>query len=177
MPVRFEGFARIVQKSALRPGRWVATSLGQSTLLCFVTESGEGARRLILTFRSARVEDLQFAPRELADLPGPFVSVEDEIVFSAGAGAHPVQLIAPTKRPIVSGSLLRLVNGDLGIGFAGPNLGELKLISLVSGEEVSSFELVFDYWTLSLRRGAVESLVGKFKGGLDRQLRRIVSDG
>jgi hypothetical protein len=46
-------------------------------------------------------------------------------------------------------------------------------VSLASGEQAQRFDLVFDHWTLSLRRGSVDSLVGKFRGGVDRGMSRI----
>jgi hypothetical protein len=173
MAVRFEGFAKVVDRGALRPGRWITAAVGSTPALCFTTAIGEGAARTLLTFRPARVEEVQFQPMALAEVTGQLASVEDEVVFAAGAGAQPVQLLAPSRRPIVSGSLLRLTSGDLGVGFVGSGPGELRLVSLVTGEEASGFELVFDHWTLSLRRGATESLIGKFRGGLERRLSRF----
>lgn len=172
MAVRFEGFARVVERSTLRPGRWIAASLGHSAALCFVTAIGVGSTRSVLTFRPARVEEITFAVLPLAEIPSTLVSVEDDVVFSAGSGLHTVQLVAPSIKPFASGSLLRLADGDLGIAYGGPRAGELKLVSLSSGEEVQGFELVFDHWSLSLRRGSAETLFGRFKGGLDRRISR-----
>lgn len=173
MTVRFEGFAKVIDRGAVRPGRWIASSIGQAPALCFATGVGSGAGRTMLTFRAARVEEINFAPMTLAEITGQLVSVEDDVVFSAGAGSQPIQLMAASRRPIVSGSLLRLSNGDLGVGYAGSDIGDLKLISLVSGEEAAGFDLVFDHWTLTLRRGAAEALIGRFRGGMERRLSRF----
>jgi hypothetical protein len=119
MAVRFEGFARVVDRSALRPGRWIGAAIGHTAALCFATAIGEGAARVLLTFRPSRVEEIQFAPLGLSEITGALTSIEDDIVFSAGAGSQPVQLLVASHRAIASGALLRLSNGDLGIGYAG----------------------------------------------------------
>jgi hypothetical protein len=53
-------------------------------------------------------------------------------------------------------------SGDLGLGFAGTG-GTLVAVSLNTGLKVDGYDLVFDRWTLSLRRGGGELLVGAFR--------------
>ena len=72
--------------------------------------------------------------------------------------------MAATKRPFPNGALLRLSNGDMGMGFAETLGGDLMIISLASGMRVVGFDLIFDRWSLSLRRGPTVALVGHFKG-------------
>ncbi len=139
--------------------------------MCFTTDVGEGARRTILTFKPARVDELEFAPVPLAEMSGTFATIEDELVLAPGLGPEAARLIAPEKRPFLSGSLLRLSNGDMGMGYADAAGGELVLVSLSTGERAQGFDLVFDRWSMSLRRGASERMVGFFKGLRDRPIR------
>ncbi len=162
MVVAFEGFPRLLARTALRPGRWFVAQAGVGAMLCFMTAAGEGEEALVLTFRASKVERLDFQSMRLRDLPGAFATVEDDLVFEPGEPERP-RLNMPTKRPFLSGSLLRLRNGDLGVGFAEHTGGVLKLISLTSGEVCEGFDLVFDRWSLSLRRGAQTGLVGSFR--------------
>lgn len=168
MAVKFEGFAKVVDRSALRPGRWVVAQVARSAALCFATAQGEGASRVMLTFRPTGIDEIRFAPMVLAEIGGTLTSVEDELVFAPGGGAQPLGLLAPTRRPFPSGALLRLSSGDLGIGYAGPGLDELNLVSLASGEPAKGFDLVFERWSLSLRRGGTESYLGRFRHGETR---------
>ena len=63
MPVYFEGFPRVVEREAMKPGRWFVAAEGARPLICFSTEEGgEGGERLILTFGTTRPETLDFAP-------------------------------------------------------------------------------------------------------------------
>jgi hypothetical protein len=165
MAVKFEGFAKVVDRSALRPGRWVVAQVSRSAALCFVTAMGEGAERVMLTFRPTGVEEVRFAPMILAEIGGVLTSVEDEMVFAPGGGIQPLGLFAPTRRPFPSGALLRLSSGDLGIGYAGPRLDELNLVSLTTGEPAQGFDLVFERWSLSVRRGEAETFLGRFRHG------------
>ena len=102
-------------------------------------------------------------PTPISNLSGPFGTVEDEVVFAPGLGEQRPLLIAPTRRSFRSGSLLRLKSGDLGMGFAAKPGGELVIVSLSTGEQAEGYDLVFDRWSLSLRRGAAETLIGYFK--------------
>ena len=69
----------------------------------------------------------------------------------------------PSTSHHASGALRRLSNGDMGIGFAEKLNGVFLIVSLASGQKVDSYELVFDRWSLSLRRGAATALVGQFR--------------
>jgi hypothetical protein len=160
--VAFEGFARIVDRAALRPGRWFVAGDGARALICFSTEEGEDDERLILTFGVARPEVLDFAPTPLKSLSNPLATLEHDLVFVPGLTGQSPQLVAPARRSFRAGALLRLRNGDLGVGFAGQD-GELVVISLASGQRAEGFDLVFDRWSLFLRRGAHELLIGAFR--------------
>jgi hypothetical protein len=162
MPVYFEGFPRIVERAALKPGRWFVAAEGARPLICFSTDEGEGDERLILTFGTTRPETLDFAPATLKSLVGPLATLEHEVVFAPGLAGHSPQLTAPLRRPFRAGALLRLRNGDLGLGFANPS-GGLIAVSLATGVRGEGYDLVFDRWTLSLRRGGGELLVGAFR--------------
>ncbi|MDP3658589.1 hypothetical protein [Phenylobacterium sp.] len=163
MTVSFEGFPRTLDRAALRPGRWFVAAEGLRAVLCLATDVVDGPDQLALTFSATGVEAIEFTATPLSALAGPFGTLEDEIVFAPGlADGRPV-LIAPTRRAFRSGSLLRLRSGDLGVGFAAPAGGDLVIVSLSTGLRADGFELVFERWSLSLRRGAAESLIGYFK--------------
>ncbi|HEY1751972.1 MAG TPA: hypothetical protein VGG29_11955 [Caulobacteraceae bacterium] len=162
MPVTFEGFPRIVERAALKPGRWFVAAEGARPLICFSTDEGEGEERLVLTFGTTRPETLDFAPAPLKSLTGPLATLEHELVFAPGLAGQSPQLTAPLRRPFRPGALLRMRNGDLGLGFASA-AGGLMAVSLASGLRAEGYDLVFDRWTLSLRRGEAELLVGAFR--------------
>jgi hypothetical protein len=162
MPVYFEGFPRVVERAALKPGRWFVAADGARPLICFSTEEGEGDERLVLTFGVTRPEVLDFAPAPLKDLTGPLATLEHELVFAPGLAGQSPQLTAPLRRPFRAGALLRMRSGDLGLGFAGAT-GGLTAVSLTTGLRVEGYDLVFDRWTLSLRRAGAELLVGAFR--------------
>lgn len=163
MPVYFEGFPRIVEREAIKPGRWFIAAEGARPLVCFSTEEGgEAGERLILTFSTTRPETLDFATAALKSLTGPLATLEHDVVFAPGLAGHSPQLTAPIRRPFRPGALLRLKSGDLGLGFAGA-AGGLTAVSLSTGLRAEGYDLVFDRWTLSLRRGAVELLVGAYR--------------
>jgi len=163
MAVSFEGFPRVVDRAAMRPGRWFVAGEGARPLICFSTEEGEDDERLVLTFGSTRPETLDFAPTTLKSLAGPLATLEHELVFAPGLAGNNPQLAAPVRRSFRSGALLRLRSGDLGIGFAAQNGGQLMVISLATGQRADGFDLVFDRWSLSIRRGTVERLIGSFR--------------
>jgi hypothetical protein len=163
MAVFFEGFSRVLEREALRPGRWFVAGEGARPLICFATEEGEGDERLILVFGSTRPELLDFAPTPLSKLTGPLATMEHELVFAPGLATQGPQIVAPMRRAFRSGALLRLRNGDLGVGFAALNGGALTVISLATGYRAEGFDLVFDRWSLFLRRGASERLIGTFR--------------
>jgi hypothetical protein len=163
MPVSFEGFPRVIDREAMKPGRWFVAADGARPLICFSTEEGgEGGERLVLTFGTTRPETLDFAPATLQSLVGPLATLEHDVVFAPGLAGHSPQLTAPLRRPFRPGALLRLKSGDLGLGFAGPS-GGLTAVSLLSGLRSEGYDLVFDRWTLSLRRGASELLIGAYR--------------
>jgi hypothetical protein len=162
MPVIFEGFPRVVEREKLRAGRWFVAAEGVRPLICFSTDEGEGDARLVLTFGTTRSETLDFAPAPLKDIAGPLATLEHDVVFAPGLAGHSPQLTAPIRRPFRPGTLLRLRSGDLGLGFAGPT-GGLVAVSLSTGARAEGYDLVFDRWTLSLRRGGAELLVGAFR--------------
>jgi hypothetical protein len=164
MPVYFEGFPRVVERAALKPGRWFVAAEGARPLICFSTEEGgEGDERLVLTFGTTRPEALDFAPTPLKSLIGPLATLEHELVFAPGLAGQSPQLTAPIRRPFRPGALLRMRSGDLALGFAGTG-GGLVAVSLNTGLKVDGYDLVFDRWTLSLRRGGGgELLIGAFR--------------
>ena len=166
MPVRFEGFPRLLDRSDLRAGRWFVASGARPGAVCFATALGSGPARTILTFRPARLDGLDFVPVPLAELPGTLATLEDDLVLAPGEGPERPRLLAPAKRPFMSGSLLRLRDGELGIGYADATGGDLVLVSFATGERAAGFELVFDRWSLSLRRAGAEQLIGCFRPSL-----------
>jgi hypothetical protein len=163
MPVYFEGFPRVVERAALKPGRWFVAAEGARPLICFSTEEGgDGDERLILTFGTTRPEALDVAPTPLKQLTGPLATLEHELLFAPGLAGHSPQLTAPVRRPFRPGALLRMRSGDLALGFASAS-GGLVAVSLSTGLRVEGYDLVFDRWTLSLRRAGAELLVGAFR--------------
>ncbi len=163
MSISFEGFPRVLDRSALRPGRWFVAAEGLRPILCFATEAMSAEDPIALTFGAPRVEAIDVVPALISSLSGPFGTVEDEVIFSPGMGDRGPMLVAPTRRAFRSGALLRLKSGDLGLGFSLKAGGELIVVSLTSGARAEGFDLVFDRWSLSLRRGAAETLIGYFK--------------
>jgi hypothetical protein len=163
MTVSFEGFPRVLERSALRPGRWFAAADGLKALICLATDVEDGQDHLVLAFSPTGVEQLEVGVTTIGGLAGPFGTLEDEVVFAPGAGDGRPLLAAPVRRAFRSGSLLRLRNGDLGVGFAANPGGHLIMVSLSTGQRAEAFDLVFERWSLSLRRGGVETLVGAFK--------------
>ncbi len=66
MAVNFEGFPRLVDRAALRPGRWFVAAEGVRPIICFSTdEGGEDDERLMLTFSCTRPETIDFATSPL----------------------------------------------------------------------------------------------------------------
>jgi len=160
--IAFEGFPRILERTDLRAGRWFVAAEDVRPVLCFVTEAADGDDPIALTFSTARVEQVDFAAIPLSRIPAPYCTVEDEIVFTPGLAAPGPLLLAPVRRPFRSGTLLRLRNGDLGVGFALKS-GELVLVSLDTGAVADAYDLVFERWTLSIRRDDATYMIGHFK--------------
>lgn len=163
MPVSFEGFPRTLAENALRPGRWFVAAEGLRPVLCLATDVTEGDEDIVLTFSAPAVEMINFTPLPLSQLSPPFGSVEDEIVFAPGLLEGAPTLVAPSRRTFASGSLLRLRSGDVGIGFVTTRGGAMHIVSLTSGLRAEGFELVFERWSLTLRRNGVQTLLGYFK--------------
>lgn len=164
MAVLFLGFPRVLARQALRPGRWFQASTGKAPVLGLVTDVGEGEDALAVTFQPARVDQIEFVATRLRDISGVTATVEDDLVFAPGEALDKPHLMAPAKRSFFAGSLVRLKNGDLGVGFAaGEESRELVLISLNSGLRCEGFDLVFERWSLSLQRGDAVQLVGRFR--------------
>lgn len=162
MAVSFEGFPRILERKALRAGRWFVVAEGVRPVLCFATSIEDGADRLVLTFRTTGVEVIEFGPSRVSALSAPFATVEDDIVFAPGLNERKPMLIPPGRRAYDNGSLIRLKSGDLGIGVTGKG-GGMAIVSLTTGEQADGFDLVFERWSLSLRRGNTETLLGYYK--------------
>jgi hypothetical protein len=175
--IAFEGFPRILDRADLRPGRWFVAAEEIRAVLCFVTDAQDGDDPIALTFSTARVEQIDFAAIPLSRIPGPFCTVEDEIVFTPGLSAPGPLLLAPVRRPFRGGTLLRLRSGELGIGFALKS-GELLLVSLDSGLVADAYDLVFERWTLSIRRAETTAVIGHFKplATLAAERRRAAGD-
>lgn len=167
MPVQFTAFPRVLTAKALKPGRWFMATAAQGPLLCMLTAVDE-VNPLVLTFALGRTDTIDFKTTRLKSLHGPLSTVEDDVVFAPGEGAEKLRLMAAVKKPFPSGALLRLTNGDMGVGFAEKLNGELLVVSLTSGMVCDGFDLVFDRWSLSLRRGDHEALVGYFRAGMWR---------
>jgi len=173
MAVSFEGFPRTLQRSALRPGRWFTAADGARALLCFSTDLAEGDSTLALVFTAPGVEMVDVVPIPLAVLHEPFATIEDEIVFAPGQSEGAPMLIAPRHRTVRNGCLLRLASGDLGVAVVARGSGELRAVSLSTGQRSHGFELVFERWSLSLRRNGAETLMGCFKPHGIAERRRI----
>jgi hypothetical protein len=169
MPIHFTGFPRPLLPRALKPGRWFMAGASQGAHLCMLTAIGGEVNALVLMFALGKADTVDFRTQRLPNLTGPFTTVEDDVVFEPGEGGEKLRLAAALKKPFPSGSLLRLADGDMGVGFAEKLQGQLFIVSLSTGESHEAFDLVFDRWSLSLRRGDRQALVGHFKGGAWRE--------
>jgi hypothetical protein len=163
MAVSFEGFPRTLQRSALRPGRWFVAADGARPILCLATEIEDLGERLAVVFNLPAVEQVEVTPVPISVLLDPFASVEDDVVFAPGQSEGLPMLVAPLRRSFRNGALLRLSNGDLGIGVVPKVSGEMVAISLTSGLRGHGFDLVFERWSLALRRGGAETRIGYHK--------------
>jgi hypothetical protein len=163
MAVSFEGFPRTLQRSALRPGRWFVAADGSRPILCFATDIMDGEDLLALVFTAPGVEMVDVIPVPITALLEPFGTVEDEVVFAPGQSEGAPMLVAPLRRPFRNGALLRLSSGDLGVGVVPRGSGEMVVVSLSTGLRSEGFDLVFERWSLSLRRAGAETRIGYFK--------------
>ena len=163
MAVSFEGFPRTLQRSALRPGRWFVAAEGARPLLCLATEVEDLGERLAVVFNLAVADHVEVAPVPISVLLEPFATVEDEVVFAPGQTEGLPMLVPPLRRTFRHGALLRLSSGDLGIGIAPRVSGEMVAVSITTGLRSEGFDLVFERWSLSLRRGGAETRLGYYK--------------
>jgi hypothetical protein len=163
MAVSFEGFPRTLQRSALRPGRWFVAADGVRPILGLATEVEDLGERLAVVFNLPAVEQVEVVPIPISVLSDPFATVEDDVVFAPGQTEGLPMLVAPLRRTLRNGALLRLSNGDLGIGVAPKASDDVVAVSLTSGLRSNGFDLVFERWSLSLRRGGAETRVGYHK--------------
>ncbi|HEX2559504.1 hypothetical protein [Phenylobacterium sp.] len=163
MAVSFEGFPRTLQRSALRPGRWFVAADGARPILCLATEVEDLGERLAVVFNLPAVEQVEVTPVPISVLLDPFATVEDDVVFAPGQAEGLPMLVAPLRRTFRNGALLRLSNGDLGIGVVPKVSGDMVAVSLTSGLRSNGFDLVFERWSLSLRRGGAETRIGYHK--------------
>lgn len=162
MGVSFEGFPRTLQRSALRPGRWFVAADGARPILCLATEVEDG-ERLAVVFNVPAAEQIEVVPVPISILTDPFATVEDEVVFAPGQSEGLPMLVPPLRRPFRNGALLRLSSGDLGIGIVPKVSGEIVAVSLTSGLRSEGFDLVFERWSLALRRAGSETRIGYHK--------------
>ena len=86
MAVFFEGFPRVLDRSALKPGRWFLASVQRAPLLCFSTDAEIEEKPIVLTFRIGKPEQIEFAPYFLDEITGLITTVEDDLVFGPGDG-------------------------------------------------------------------------------------------
>lgn len=163
MAVSFEGFPRTLQRSALRPGRWFVAADGPRPILCLATEVEDVGERLAVVFNLPAVEQVEVTPVPISILFDPFATVEDEVVFAPGQTEGLPMLVAPLRRAFRNGALLRLSSGDLGIGLTPRVSGEMVAVSLTTGMRSEGFDLVFERWSLSLRRAGTETRIGYHK--------------
>jgi hypothetical protein len=163
MAVSFEGFPRTLQRSALRPGRWFVAADGARPLLCLATDAHDADEPLCLAFTTPALEQVDVVAAPMNVLLEPFGTVEDEVVFAPGQLEGAPMLVAPQRRTVRNGVLVRLANGDLGVGVVTRTTGQLVTVSLHSGARCEGFDLVFERWSVSLRRGGAQTLIGYFK--------------
>jgi hypothetical protein len=163
MPVSFEGFPRTLQRSALRAGRWFVAADGLRPLLCFASDIVDADERLAVAFTLVGVEKIEVVTIPISALREPFGTVEDEVVFAPGQTEGLPMLVPPLRQAFRHGALLRLSNGDLGVGVVPKVSNKMVVVSLTTGLQSDRFDLVFARWSLALRRGEAETRIGYFK--------------
>lgn len=163
MPVSFEGFPRTLQRPALRPGRWFVAADGMRAVLCLATDIVDTGERQAIVFAPNGVERVQVVAAPISLLSEPYGTVEDDVVFAPGQAEGLPMLVPPLRTAFRHGALLRLADGDLGVGVIMRFSGERAAVSLSSGLRAKAFDLVFDRWSLALRRGKEETRMGYFK--------------
>jgi hypothetical protein len=169
MTTTFLGFPRLIDRRGLKPGRWFLCGDKGAVALCMLTAIGGDLDALVIALSLGRADALEFRTLRLGAVVGPAATVEDELVFTPGEAPERLRPPLPTKRPFPSGSLLRLSSGDMGVGFAETLNGRLFVVSLTPGLDSEGFDLVFERWSLSLRRGSQSALFGHFRGGAFRE--------
>ncbi|WP_309643348.1 hypothetical protein [Phenylobacterium sp.] len=163
MSVSFEGFPRTLQRGALRAGRWFVAADGLQALLCFATDILDADERIAVVFGTPGLDKIEVVTVPISALREPFGTVEDEVVFAPGQTEGLPMLVAPLRRTVRHGALLRLASGDLGVGLVPKISGKLMIVSLTSGQQADRYDLVFDRWSLALRRRDAETRLGYFK--------------
>lgn len=163
MAVSFEGFPRTLYRPALKAGRWFVAADGRRAILCLATDLVDTGEPQAVVFAPAGVERIQVVAAPISLLSEPYGTVEDEVVFAPGQAEGLPMLVPPIRSGFRNGALLRLTNGDLGVGVVTRFSGEMTAISLVTGLMTDSYDLVFDRWSLALRRGREETRLGYFK--------------
>ena len=151
MPVSFEGFPRVIDRKVLRPARWFVASEGVRPLICFSTDEGEDEDLLILTFSNTRPEAVDFAPTLLKGLTGPIATLEHDVVFTPGWAARPSSWPRPCAgRSVRAPCCACAANPRVGFATAA---GALAAVSFATGQRAEGYDLVFDRWSLFLKRG------------------------
>jgi hypothetical protein len=170
MALLFEGFPRKLAPASLKPGRWFATSHKYEAKVCVMTDAVDGETPIVLVFGQYRAQHLEFQPVLLKDLTETLLTVDCDIVFAPAGPAGRLALPMPSRRTSPQGALLQLHGGEYGIGVSGPG-GGFTAVSLVSGQVVEAYDLAFDHWSLTLRRGAVEMVLGIYETDARRAAR------
>lgn len=162
MALVFEGFPRLLEPSSLKPGRWFATSFKGETRVCVMTDAAEDRIPIALAFGQHRAQHIEFEPVLLRDFTETLLTLDCDIVFAPAGPAGRLPLPLPSKRKAPHGALLHLAGGEFGIGVAGRG-GRFTAVSLTSGHIAERFDLAFDHWSLTLRRGALETVMGVYE--------------
>lgn len=162
MALVFEGFPRLLEPSALKPGRWFATSYKLETRVCVMTDAAEDGVPIVLAFGQHKAQHVEFEPVLLKDLTETLLTLDCDIVFAPAGPAGRMALPVPSKRKSPHGALLHLTGGEFGIGIAARG-GRFTAVSLASGHIAERYDLAFDSWSLTLRRGTLETLMGVYE--------------
>jgi hypothetical protein len=170
MALLFEGFPRKLAPASLKPGRWFATSHKYEAKVCVMTDASDGDNPIVLAFGQYRAQHLDFTPVLLKDLTETLLTIDCDIVFAPAGPAGRLALPLPSRRTSPHGALLQLSGGEFGIGVGGPG-GGFTAVSLVSGQVAPAYDLAFDHWSLTLRRGAMEMTLGAYETDARRSAR------
>lgn len=162
MALLFEGFPRLLDPSALRPGRWFATSYKLETRVCVMTDAAEDGVPIALAFGQHKAQHIEFEPVLVRDLTETLLTLDCDIVFAPTGPPGTLPLPLPSRRKSPHGALLHLTGGEFGIGIAARG-GRFTAVSLSSGHIAERYDLAFDTWSLTLRRGALETVMGVYE--------------